>query len=81
MCTSWIDHYCADLNRDPDTYLSKKSIFHLLIPSDLNYEKEKYRNDRFRYVRRHRTETSNQNKKSRFIFSDFQDFICEEGTC
>ena len=47
MCTSWIDHYCADLNRDPDTYLSKKSIFHLLIPSDLNYEKEKYRNDRF----------------------------------
>ncbi len=34
-------------NRDPDTYLSKKSIFHVLFPSDFNYEEEKYRNDRF----------------------------------
>ena len=27
MYRSWIDHYCADPNRDPDTHLSKNQIF------------------------------------------------------
>ena len=27
MCTYWIDHYCADPNRDPDTYLIKNQFF------------------------------------------------------
>ena len=47
MCTSWIDHYCTDPIRDPDTHLSKKSLFHVMIPSDFNYEEKKHRNDRF----------------------------------
>ena len=46
ICTPWIDHYCTDPNRDHDTYLSKKLIFHVLITSDFNYEEEKYRNER-----------------------------------
>jgi len=27
MDTSWIDHYCAGPNRDPDTHLSKNQLF------------------------------------------------------
>ena len=27
MGRSWIDHYCADPNRDPDTHLSKHQFF------------------------------------------------------
>ena len=27
MGTSWIDHYCTDPNRDPDTHLGKNQFF------------------------------------------------------
>ena len=73
MCTSWIDHYCTDPNRDPDTQLSKNQFFmycflQISIMKKKNTEMIVF--DLF-------VDIESKHEIQILFFSDFHDIVCD----